>query len=647
MPSFAPPQRTGVRLLLLLLVTVLAAELPSVQHRCVFDEVQAQVRVVRAPPTQPRARALTGHRHQLSPGHQTRHEVNRRSPLENVGQPPSSHFQPIRIKTWTARESYNLPAAESERLEKAVDEAVRLVSSLLSVNRTGGPLLLSRDVNKYCKSVWRNSSSLNYNRCGRANKNYRAETCLDVTIPDDHLSGCYIYPAADSPHRTVVRPEGAGLPDTDFLVYLHVEATDKCRAESNTLAYAAHCQTDSWGRPVAGVVVLCRDRLAGAAYSHQTTVQTVVHEMFHALGFSKDLFSSWRECSPSNQGASCSRRNKAIHSDGSGQMRIHTPAIISALRRHLVSTDPELGGPLENLGLPAGKVSSHWESRVLQGSIMAAALGDPTTVRIDPVTLAALQDTGWYSVDLSRAQSLVWGAGEGATFGSVSTCKDESSSFFCTGSGVGCHFLHLHKGECQTDQYLEGCRVYKPLENGSECWKEENIKWCPAENWSGEVFGPDSRCFLSSLVRKGSVAQSRSSAEGRCYRHRCSGLNRYQVQLSGSQWVDCPAGGAVQIEGYWGEVFCPDRRLCVYPDVAPPPGDRNPSSGRSTCDPDGTITSAHSVPWSLGSATQAVSICFSAAVCCCCLVALLVSYWKCRTRVARSNTVAPEDHGHL
>jgi len=131
------------------------------------------------------------------------------------------------------------------------------------------------------------------------------------------------------------------------------------------------------------------------------------------------------------------------HADASGQMRIYTPSVISALQRHLGSTHPELGAPLENLVLshsniihyrylfytsircsahmfhasflqdvPPGRVSSHWESRVLQGSIMAAVLGDWTTVRIDPVTLAALQDTGWYAVDLSRAQNLVWGDGE-------------------------------------------------------------------------------------------------------------------------------------------------------------------------------------------------------------------------------------------
>lgn len=67
-------------------------------------------------------------------------------------------------------------------------------------------------------------------------------------------------------------------------------------------------------------------------------------------------------------------------------------------------------------GVPAGGVSSHWESRVLRGSIMAAALGDSATTRIDAVTLAALQDTGWYSVNLSQAQSLVWGDGTGPRY---------------------------------------------------------------------------------------------------------------------------------------------------------------------------------------------------------------------------------------
>ncbi|XP_037832461.1 leishmanolysin-like peptidase 2 isoform X2 [Kryptolebias marmoratus] len=611
---------------------------------------KAQVGVVRATPVQPlsrpRLRAQAGP--ELTSDHRTRQRgfvVKKRGILGKLGPTASSPPQPIRIKTWTPRESFTLPGTEKERLEAAVEEAVRVVSSLLSVNRTVGPLLLSRDINKYCKFLWKNSNTVNYNRCGRANRNYRTETCLDVTIPDDHLSGCDIYPEADSPHRTVLRPEGAGLPDTDFLLYISVHATDKCRAEPRVLAYAVHCQTDPWGRPVAGVVVLCRDRLTGDTYSHQTTVQTVIHELFHALGFSKDLFSTWRDCSSSYQGgALCPPRGKAIHSDGSGQVRIYTPSIISALQRHLASTDPELGGPLENLD-----GSSHWESRVLQGSIMTAVLGEPTTVRIDPVTLAALQDTGWYRVHQSRAQSLVWGDGEGATFGSLSTCKDNSSSFFCSGSGVGCHFLHLHKGECQTDPYLEGCQIYKPIQNGSECWKKENLRW-PAEE-SGEIFGFDSRCFFSSLFRQVSFVQLSSSVEGRCYRHRCTGPNRYQIQVSDSGWVDCPAGGAIQIKikGYQGSVFCPDRRLCLYPDVTPPLEDNNPLPACDSCDPPRTVSSARDGTWSpLRShltAGVAASLCVTAAATF--MAALLLSYRKCQTSLNRVHTVAPEDHMQL
>ncbi|XP_041842505.1 leishmanolysin-like peptidase 2 [Melanotaenia boesemani] len=618
---------------MLLVVLVMMLELPGALHKCIFDDVQAQVKVVRAAPIQshdqPKLKALNGIKHLQTSRPPARHAgvaVKLRSVLGESASPTSAAPQSIRIKTWTTTESDNLSKAERGRLDAAVHEALRVISSVLSVNRTVGPLLLRRDINKYCKFLWKNSSTINYNRCGRANSNYRSETCLDVTIPDDHLAGCHIYPEAGYSRRIVLRTEGAGLSDTDFLLYLHMQTTDKCRAELNVLAYAAHCQTDTHGRPVAGVVVFCRDRLKGTTYSHQTTVQTVIHELFHALGFSKELFSTWRDCFSSPEDGRCSPRGKVIHSDGSGQVRIYTPSIISALQKHLVSTDSELGGPLENLDASTDRLSSHWESRVLQGSIMAAVLEDPTTVRIDPVTLAALQDTGWYTVNLSWAQSLVWGDGEGATFGSLSTCQD-NSSFFCSGSRLGCHFLHLHKGECQTDQYLEGCRIYKLLKNGSECWKKENSRWPAGENWSGEIHGFDSRCFFSSLIRQEDFVQISSSVEGRCYRHRCTGLNRYQIQVFGSGWVDCPAGDTIQIEGYQGSVFCPDRRLCLYPDVTPP--SENGSS-------------LHRPP---ADSAVAAALCFTAAVCF--LIALLVSYRKCQTSLVRIHNVSAENHNEL
>ncbi|XP_069044821.1 ciliated left-right organizer metallopeptidase [Lepisosteus oculatus] len=602
---------------------------PASRARCLFDEVQATVRVVapplsreappsqghpgtaggnrtaqatppgaidtprcgQSPPTRAKAWPAQSHLREAPPTSDSappRRRSSRSSvlPLQPRAPPPQAsplgHSDappalPIRIRTWRPRESPALSALEGQRLEPAVAEAIRTVSGALSVIRVPDRLLLVRDVNKYCKFIWRNSSTANYNRCGKANENYSLETCLDITIPDAHLAGCVVYPDPDSPDRIQLRPEGAGLPDTDFLLYLHTHNTDKCRAESSVLAYAVHCQTDSWGRPVAGVVVICRDRLTAPDFSHRRTVQTVIHELLHTLGFSKELFHTWRDCShshSSHMGGECSVRGQVTNTDETGQVRIYTPTVIAALQAHLHSDSPELGAPLENQ-VPPGSVSSHWEARVLQGSVMTAALGEELAVRLDPVTLSALQDTGWYRVNYSSARSLDWGQGEGASFGLVSSCHDGSSPFFCSGSGSGCHYLHLHKGECQTDQYLDGCRMYKPLASASECWKEENERVGGADAGGGEIFRADSRCFFSSLTRE-NLPLSHSPVVARCYRHRCTGLNQYQIRVSGSGWVECPAGGTVQVPGYRGLVFCPDKRFCHA--AAPSPGDQPPPS---------------------------------------------------------------------
>ncbi|XP_076849583.1 ciliated left-right organizer metallopeptidase-like isoform X2 [Brachyhypopomus gauderio] len=519
--------------------------------KCLFDEVQSSIRVV-APPTSQlnssdwalntsgvsgEVSVIAAHTAWATPPWTTQNQQktilqNSRFLRYKQGDTNAAvHPQPIRITTWTPRESPVLSHREAERLGTALSEAINTVSKLLSVMRRPGRLLLNRDINKYCRFVWRNSSSANFNRCGRANDNYQSERCLGVTIPDDHLSGCIVYPHPDHPILKVLKADAAGVPDTDFLLYVHTESTIKCRADSSVLSYSAHCQTDSAGRPVAGVVVICRALLSKEGFSNEHLVQV-------------------------------------MNTDEMGQTGLFSPGVVKALQTHFNSTRTDLGAPLENQDAGSRGVSSHWEARVLQGSIMTALLTEPSLVRIDPITLSALQDTGWYSINLNQAQSLLWGENEGALFGSVSTCR-KPSAFFCTGSGLGCHYLHLHKGACQSDQYLDGCRIYKPLANASECWKEGNSRGSSEEEWSGEIYHTDSRCFLSSLVREDHSRGSVSVA-GRCYRHRCAGRNRYQIQVVGSAWLDCPAGKSIQVNGYRGTVFCPDKRLCYYNSIVPP-----------------------------------------------------------------------------
>ncbi|XP_051559067.1 ciliated left-right organizer metallopeptidase-like [Myxocyprinus asiaticus] len=176
-------------------------------------------------------------------------------------------------------------------------------------------------------------------------------------------------------------------------------------------------------------MTICREQLSVERYTHEYVVQTVLHKLFYLLGFSKELFSKWRDCSLSSQSVDCWSHGQVNSTDETGLVS----AVIRTMQNHLNSTYTDIGAPLENKDAGSDGLSSHWVARVLQGSIMAASLVVPSLVRIDPVTLAAFQDTGWYSVNLSRAQSLVWGESEGGQFGCLSTCHN-SSTFFCTDS---------------------------------------------------------------------------------------------------------------------------------------------------------------------------------------------------------------------
>ncbi|XP_034768806.2 ciliated left-right organizer metallopeptidase [Acipenser ruthenus] len=547
----SPPHPPHFLSLCLLFLFLRSSTLVVTEGKCLHDEVQGTISVV-TPPRRARA-----------------------TPTSRVATPP---MMPIRIQTWSLGGNSELETNERERLNKAVGEAVSIISNLLSVNRVSGRLLLNRDINKYCKSIWKNSNAPNYNKCGMVNENYRTETCLDVTIPDDHLIGYEVW-SETGPLPLPIKPNGTGVADADFILYVKAADTEKCRNEPSVIAYASYCQADETDRPIAGVVVICRSRLTAIEFNHSKTTLTAVHELLHALGFSKELFDTWKDCSDAPAiGKGCSARGRVTNVDENNLVRIYTQNVIQEMQNQFKSESGELGGPLENKG-SIGVPSSHWEARFLQGSIMTASIGEPGQVQLDRVTLAALQDTGWYQVNHSAGEGLVWGAGQGSSFGLMSTCAHSSSHFFCVGSGQGCHYLHLDKGVCDTDDFLEGCRIYKPINNGSECWKEENMKISGAEEWSGEIYNMDSRCFFSNLSKENSgVAQvHRGDLTAGCYLHRCVGENRFQVRVQGTEWINCTAGAQIQIPGYNGVLLCPDGRLCRNLNQTPPTSSQAPA----------------------------------------------------------------------
>uniref|UniRef100_A0A0G2JX27 Leishmanolysin-like peptidase n=1 Tax=Rattus norvegicus TaxID=10116 RepID=A0A0G2JX27_RAT len=529
--------------------------LGAAASRCLHEETQKSVRLLRPPFPQ-----------------MSTHFRSSILPL-----PGSPEPQPLRIQTHYTRGPVPSEARDLDgeaRALAAVKETTRRIQGILAVLPVRGPLLLSRDPAQYCHAVWGDPDTPNYHRCSLLNPGYKGESCLGVKIPDAHLRGYSLWPEHGLPQ--LIQPDGPGVQNTDFLLYVRVAHTSRCHREPSVIAYAACCQLDSEDRPLAGTIVYCAQHLSSPSLGHDDIVMATLHELLHALGFSGQLFKMWRDC-PSGLSAreNCSTRKQVTRRDEGGQLLLTTPAVSRSLAKHLGVPGTSLGVPLEE---EQGSLSSHWESRLLQGSIMTAAFDGAQHTRLDPITLAAFEDSGWYQVNHSAAEELLWGQGSGPDFGLVSTCRNGSSDFFCTGSGLGCHYLHLDKGRCSSDPMLEGCRMYKPSANGSECWKESGLH-TRAENPRGEIYHMHSRCFLGNLtsqvLSKDKTSQSSAAPlyleegpTGCCYLHQCTHKGAYEVQVKGSPWIPCLPGKAVQIPGYHGLLYCPQGRLCLSEGVS-------------------------------------------------------------------------------
>ncbi|XP_018411600.1 PREDICTED: leishmanolysin-like [Nanorana parkeri] len=494
---------------------------------CLHDVVQRETQVVSPPDAFTQARRLVSRATTWSP-----------------------HL-PLRVTPWyLPGESALLTPPQMSQLQTAMKEVTKTIGSMLSVSRREGPLLLNRDMNRYCRSVWGDPSLLNYKRCGSPDNSYHGERCLDVLIPDSHLYGYEVWPmnGTEPIHRTL---DGAGVPDTDFLLYVRVAQTKKCALQPIVIAYASYCQLDHAGRPIAGVIVFCPKRLREVVNQHPHIVQVSLHEILHALGFSSSLFEKWIDCSFSEYGDLCSSRSRVTNIDENGQRRIYTPTVMQKMGEHLGVGST--GAPLENQEKSA---SSHWESRIMQGSILTASINPPHLTFLDPITLAAFQDMGWYKVNSSISHQLLWGKGAGNSFGLPSTCH-KASEFFCKNkSDIGCHHLHLDKANCSTDTFLDGCYIYKPLPQGGECWLENGSEG------TEEIYHHQSRCFFSNLTRF-PEAPKHEKVKGRCYLHRCLGPNTFHIKVQGSEWTDCPAGEWINVAGFDGVLLCPDGRLCL------------------------------------------------------------------------------------
>lgn len=113
-----------------------------------------------------------------------------------------------------------------------------------------------------------------------------------------------------------------------------------------------------------------------------------------------------------------------------------TPRVVREARAHF-GCDSLEGAELENQGLD-GTALTHWEKRLFENEAMTGThTQNPAYSRL---TLALMEDSGWYRADYGLADGLGWGAGLGCDFARRSCGewvaerrrRGESPAPFCT-----------------------------------------------------------------------------------------------------------------------------------------------------------------------------------------------------------------------
>ena len=373
------------------------------------------------------------------------------------------------------------------------------------------------------------------------------------------VNNCLSSVVVPSEHKTI------GV-DTDLIIYLGVDNL----ATADYIAYAGTCQRDTLGlsNAIAGTVILNIPNFAGSAFVN--SIAAVTHEISHVLGFSSSSFNNWRTPSGTLYAASELKLTKTIR--GATKILLVTPNIVAKAREAFGCSTLE-GIELEEFG-GSGTAGSHWDKRVMMNDFMTGYL--PAEPIWSTVTLAALQDSGWYTVDYTLAVPPIFGKLQGCGFFNNKCLINEVTTdnrVWCdTQSTYTCDIFALNKGTCKVttetftlppefqyysnpyvggvDDYTDYCPYRSRYSNGS-C--RGNNKSTAVKSGANDVIGVKSRCFESTLKQGSTAIVGPYSA---CYEVTCvSGVATVKI---GTQTIVCPStGGNFNVPGYAGLITCP------------------------------------------------------------------------------------------
>ncbi|XP_072173799.1 leishmanolysin-like peptidase [Diadema setosum] len=569
--------------------------------------------------------------------------------LESMSQRSErSVSHPLRIHVEYDASIEALSIAESTVIKTLLPKAVEFLSGLLSVKQSPSTVLLNRqcvgehyvkrpDGHEYCIGGCRDQTM-----------------CGPVMIPKQHLQTCY----ACNEDLSVCGPmgndttPGEGSRDTDFILY--VSAADYDCDGADMSAHASYCQLEAvMDRPIAGYVNLCPHHLATGLSKTYTLLTTIQHEIIHALGFSAALYAFYRDSNgqpltprlatglpefnatmglyqwSENVIRPVTRTDWDVRT---GQMEhtvnmIVTRKVVEEARAHFNCPTLE-GVEVENHG-GTGTEITHFEKRLLANEAMT---GTHTHERIfSRLTLAVMEDTGWYVANYDRADPLHWGRNLGCDFVKKS-CKywmdfrnasDETIKPYCNElsqepldltcdvgrAAVALCNLHMFPEELPPEyQYFDSlpgvdqaslglyggssiiadyCPFYQQFtyqmndgsSKGTVCMDRYNFPGIH-NNLGAETYGTGSVCLDSPspwIQQRCTVSQRQKAVGAGCYKVSCDKSRGLTIVIEGANYVCKEAGQVLDIQAqsshylHTGQLVCPPcEEVCGAQCPSPP-----------------------------------------------------------------------------
>eukprot|EP00850_Spirogloea_muscicola_P004976 SM000022S07190 [mRNA] locus=s22:424033:436658:+ [translate_table: standard] len=482
-----------------------------------------------------------GINHDNTKNHHRRH-------LDELTIPPISNLAPIRITP--------IPviledlAGETQLLSYLLDDllpqAFSFLGRLLQVKEpSAGPLRLTPVCAKFAKQT---------GLCTRISTT--CDRSLQLNLSPNLLDAYTVCTSGTNDSCRDV-PAGSGYPGTDFVLYVTSKVSSVCNG--GAMAHASYCALDPvLHRPLAGYLNICPANVTSTWSSdsrqHDIMLVVVLHELTHALGFSAPLYKYFRDI----QGKPYSEvvLQSGVH--GSNSSVIVTPHVVAAAREQFGCSSLLGAGLAPGSGIDGS--TSHWDPSIMANEYMSSQVGGRATV-VSNITLALLQDTGWYNVDLAMAGFMSSGFHSGCTFVNA-TCNNPNGlastlqTDYCSVTDVQrahstaarqmhdnywntyCSIDYLAAttcGESNDSLAVDGCLLKQDIPS-RQCRSSEDKSF-------GQTFGFFSRCFQQRYNNWNLTAAAPKDVPiALCFKTNCSWLAGQdpilQVLVAGT-WIRC------------------------------------------------------------------------------------------------------------